>query len=205
EFPHWRCFARLSLKPPSVAFHKHMVREVKSVVGADCPLQCVAHFKPDVQYIAVRWYKVIVDPSTRLRGLSYQYLVNGTMQLPPQLLVGETHGILLRNVTCSDSGLYTCHLAAPVGEQNQEEQVLLTLSGCPESHAENMTDTAMAVIATAVLMLSLFVCLRNTLRDRLKIPTKEISLDAPLKPLDKKDLMSIYTMGPKPKVKHFCV
>lgn len=73
--------------------------------------------------------QVIVDPSTRLRGLSYQYLLNGTMQLPPQLLVGETHGIFLRNMTCSDSGLYTCHLAAPVGEQNQEEQVLLILSG----------------------------------------------------------------------------
>lgn len=31
---------------------------VKSVSGADCALQCTAKYKPEVQYTAVRWYKV---------------------------------------------------------------------------------------------------------------------------------------------------
>lgn len=34
------------------------VLEVKSVVGDDCILQCRAHYKPGVEYVAVRWYKV---------------------------------------------------------------------------------------------------------------------------------------------------
>lgn len=49
------------------------------------------------------------------------------------------------------------------------------------------------------------VCLKNTLRDRHKTTTYQTSLDAPLKPLEKKDLMLIYTLGPKPKTKCVCV
>lgn len=49
------------------------------------------------------------------------------------------------------------------------------------------------------------VCLKNTLRDRHKATTNQTSLDAPLKPLENKDLMLIYTLGPKPTTKHVCV
>lgn len=75
-------------------------------------------------------------PSPHLRGLLTKDLLNGTTTLyqssrqeAPPVLVGEFHSILLPNVTCSDSGLYTCHLAAPVGEKNQNGQILLTLTG----------------------------------------------------------------------------
>lgn len=43
--------------------------------------------------------------------------------------VDESHDIVLANVTCGEAGLYACHLAAPVGEQNREGRVLLTLTG----------------------------------------------------------------------------
>lgn len=53
------------------------------------------------------------------------------------------------------------------------------------------------------------VSLKNTLKDRSVTPKKETLLDAPMKPLEKKDLMLIYTLGPKvPKsdtLKHICV
>lgn len=75
-------------------------------------------------------------PLPHLRGLVSKDLLNGTTilyqsnrQEGPPVLVGEFHSILLPNVTCSDSGLYTCHLAAPVGEKNQNGQILLTLTG----------------------------------------------------------------------------
>lgn len=73
-------------------------------------------------------------PVPHLMGLLSKDLPNGTAQQYTSegreaALVAESHNILLPNVTCSDSGLYTCRLAAPVGEQNQEGQVLLTLTG----------------------------------------------------------------------------
>lgn len=49
-------------------------------------------------------------------------------------------------------------------------------------------------------------CLKNTLKDRKNTTKKETLLDAKLKPLDKKDLMLIYTLGPKTStMKHVCV
>lgn len=48
--------------------------------------------------------------------------------------------------------------------------------------------------------------LKNIVKDRSKTTQREILLNAPLKPLGKKDLMSIYTLGPKAStVKHVCV
>lgn len=35
------------------------VRRVTSVLGDDCLLHCEANMEPEVQYLAVRWYKVI--------------------------------------------------------------------------------------------------------------------------------------------------
>lgn len=78
--------------------------------------------------------QVMATPVPHLMSLLSKDLPNGTaQQLTSEVrvaaLVGESHDILLPNVTCSDSGLYTCSLAALVGEQNKEGQVLLTLTG----------------------------------------------------------------------------
>ncbi|XP_070767850.1 CD83 antigen [Enoplosus armatus] len=197
------------------------VSEIKSVFGADCVLQCTAAPKPGVQYRAVRWYKVGEPPSPHLSGILIRDLPNGTTRWYSGVereveLLGDSGSIFLPNVTCGDSGVYACHLAAPVGEQNREGQVLLTLTDCPDRSTENlMTDADMVIIATAVLMFALvvfsvsYVSLRNIIRDKNKTTKKETLLDAPLKPLEKKDLMLIYTLGPKlsktPTLKHICV
>ncbi|TMS10687.1 CD83 antigen [Larimichthys crocea] len=203
---------------------KHTDLEVVSVSGEDSVLECTADPKPGVQYRAVRWYKVR-DPSSdaRLSGLLMKHLPNGTTQWYKGAegeveFVNESRNILLSNVTCADSGVYVCHLAAPVGEQNREGRVLLALTDCPTEDLPNnddMTDAYMVIVATAVLVLALvifrisYVSLKNTLKDRSVTPKKETLLDAPMKPLEKKDLMLIYTLGPKvPKsdtLKHICV
>ncbi|TMS11134.1 CD83 antigen [Larimichthys crocea] len=203
---------------------KHTDLEVVSVSGEDSVLECTADPKPGVQYRAVRWYKVR-DPSSdaRLSGLLMKHLPNGTTQWYKGAegeveFVNESRNILLSNVTCADSGVYVCHLAAPVGEQNREGRVLLALTDCLTedlSNNDDMTDTYMVIVATAVLVLALvifrisYVSLKNTLKDRSVTPKKETLLDAPMKPLEKKDLMLIYTLGPKvPKsdtLKHICV
>lgn len=73
-------------------------------------------------------------PSPRLSGLLTRDLVNGTTRLYSGVDQGvelrvESHSIVLPNVTCGEAGAYMCHLAAPVGEQNREAVVLLTLTG----------------------------------------------------------------------------
>lgn len=73
-------------------------------------------------------------PSPRLSGLLTRDFDNGTtrwyngVEREVELDV-ESRSIFLPNVTCDDSGVYMCHLAAPVGEQNREGLVLLTLTG----------------------------------------------------------------------------
>ncbi|TKS82699.1 CD83 antigen [Collichthys lucidus] len=203
---------------------KHTDLEVVSVSGEDSVLECTADPKAGVQYRAVRWYKVR-DPSSdaRLSGLLMKHLPNGTTQWYKGAegeveFVNESRNIRLSNGTCADSGVYVCHLAAPVGEQNREGRVLLTLTDCPTEDLTNnddMTDAYMVIVATAVLVLALvifrisYVSLKNTIKDRSVTPKKETLLDAPMKPLEKKDLMLIYTLGPKvPKsdtLKHICV
>ncbi|XP_041799360.1 CD83 antigen-like [Chelmon rostratus] len=197
------------------------VLQFEAVLGADGVLPCTARYEPGVQY-RVRWYKVGEPPSPRLSGLLTRDLPNGTTRWYRGVerevaLLGESHSILLPNVTCGDSGVYMCHLAAPVGEQNREGKVLLTLTDCPDSPTEDlMTDSYMVIVAIAVLMFALviflicYVSLKNILRERnSKTTIKETFLDAPLKPLGKKDLMLIYTLGPKvsktPTLKHICV
>ncbi|XP_036930260.1 CD83 antigen [Acanthopagrus latus] len=193
-----------------------------STSGSDCVLQCTAVSEPGVQYMAVRWYKVGQPPAPRLSGLLTRDLPNGTtlsyegVERQVELL-GESHNILLSNLTCADSGVYNCHLSAPIGQQNRDGEIRLILTDCPDSNRETLvTDACLVIVATAVLMLALliylisYVCLKTTLRDRNKTtPKKETLLDAPLKPLEKKDLMLIYTLGPKssktPTLKHICV
>ncbi|KAM6935264.1 CD83 antigen-like [Lycodopsis pacificus] len=183
---------------------------VRAALGEDCTLECTAASEPGVEYRAVRWYKEGEPPSARLHGLLTKDLPNGTTRWYLGLeraveLLGESRDIVLPNVTCGDVGSYTCHLAAPVGEQNREGQVLLGLSDCPADGRteKRLTDTYLVVFATIVLMLALVIFLisygnlKNIIRDKNRTPKKETLLDAPLKPLDKKDLQSIYTLGPK--------
>ncbi|XP_031175349.1 CD83 antigen [Sander lucioperca] len=197
------------------------ILQVVSYSGADCELQCTAKYKPGVQYRAVRWYKVGESPSSRLSGLLTKDLPNGPTSLysgvkREVMLLDESRDITLPNVTCGDSGLYSCHLAAPVGEQNQDGLVLLTLTDCVDLPKENlMTDTYLVISATVVLMLALVIflisygSLKNMIKERNRRTTKEIVLNAPFKPLDKEDLKLIYTLGPKvskaPTMKHVCV
>ncbi|XP_071325534.1 CD83 antigen isoform X2 [Trachinotus anak] len=189
--------------------------EVRTVAGEDCTLQCTARYKDGVQYRAVRWYKVLEPPSSRLSGLLTRDLLNGTTRWYTGVdreveLVGESRSIFLPNVTCGDSGVYMCHLAAPVGEQNRDGSVVLTVTDCPRE--KPMTDTCLVIFASVVLMVALLIFLisycflRTVLRDRSKTTKKEVLLDAPLEPLEKKDLKLIYTLGPKPSTTtHICV
>ncbi|XP_070821686.1 CD83 antigen [Chaetodon trifascialis] len=211
--------ARLALGTPVL----ERLLQVQASFGADCSLQCTAESKPGVQYRAVRWYKVGEPPAARLSGLLTKELPNGTTRWYTGVereveLLGESHSVFLPSVTCEDSGVYTCHLAAPVGEQNRDGHVLLTVTDCPDSPTEDLMtdDSYMVFVAIAVLILALviflfsYVSLKNILRDRNRKRTrKEIYLDAPFKPLEKKDLMLIYTLGPKlsktPTMKHVCV
>ncbi|XP_042371969.1 CD83 antigen isoform X2 [Plectropomus leopardus] len=192
--------------------------ETVTSVGSDCVLKCSAQHKPGVQYRSLMWYKVGEPPSSRLSGLLTKDLLNGTTRWYIGLerevdLLGESRDILLPNVTCADAGVYECQLAAPVGEKNREGQVLLTLTDCVDgpTEADLVTDTYLVIFAAVLLMVTLLTffvsygSLKNILRDRNKRTKKETLLDAQLKPLDKKDLMLIYTLGPKPTTKHVCV
>ncbi|XP_020510257.1 CD83 antigen [Labrus bergylta] len=202
---------------------KHDVVEVKSVVGQDSILPCPAVFKPGVEYLSLTWYKAIDPPSSRLSGLLTRDLPNGTtsyylgMEREMELLE-DSPDVFMPNVTCADRGVYTCYLAAPVGEQNRERQVVLSVADCSDESSETLIkDAYMVVAATLLLIFALiifkisYVCLKNILRERndTTITTKETLLDAKLKPLGKKDLMSIQTLGPKPSKtttkKHACV
>ncbi|XP_029307739.1 CD83 antigen isoform X2 [Cottoperca gobio] len=142
------------------------ILEIKSVSGTNSALECTTKSKPGVQYIAVRWYKVGEAPSPRLSGLLTKDLPSGPTQWYIGVereveLLGESCNIFLRNVTCGDSGMYMCHLAAPVGQQNREGQVRLTVTDCPaEDPAEDlMTDTYLVVFASVVLLLALLIFL----------------------------------------------
>ncbi|XP_068179172.1 CD83 antigen [Antennarius striatus] len=191
------------------------VLEMKSVSGSDSILLCDIRSKPGVRYRAVRWFKVGETPSPLLSGLLTRNLNNGTtrwyagVERDVRLLDGS-RDLLLTNVTCGDSGLYSCQLAAPLGEQNLEGRIRLTVTDCADD-----PDTYIIIGAVAMLMVALviflisYINLKKTLRSKNKTPIVETLLNAPLKPLEKKDLMLIYTLGPKwcktPTLKHICV
>lgn len=193
--------------------------QVVVLPGDDCVLQCTAKHKPGVQYRAVRWYQVLqVEGETSDSGLLTKDLPNGTTRWYKDVerevsFLDESTSIRLPNVTCGDGGVYKCHLAAPVGEQNRDGKVLLIVKDCPVATTESqMTDTYLVVFAAVLLMVAFVIflmsygCLKNTIKEKKTTPKKEILLNAPLKPLNKKDLMLIYTLGPKTStMKHICV
>ncbi|XP_058503266.1 uncharacterized protein LOC131471047 isoform X2 [Solea solea] len=197
----------LSLLCVDSAVLEDTLQETKSVSGSDCVLHCTAAHKPGVRYRAVRWYKVTESPSSGITGLVTRDLPDGVTRFYADVdreveLQAESHGLFLPNVTCGDGGIYLCHLTSPVGEQDTEGRVHLTLTDC--SSDKHTTDRYSVIVATAVLILALvtflisYSSLRNTIRDRTKTTThKDVLVDSALKPLDKKDLMLIYTLGPK--------
>ncbi|XP_034534266.1 CD83 antigen [Notolabrus celidotus] len=185
--------------------------EVKTFQGEDCTLPCPAVFKEGVEYLSLTWYKAIQPPSKRLSGILTRGLPNGTVQWYLGVereveLLGDSPAIFIPNITCADRGVYTCQLAAPLGEQNREKEVILTVSDCPAESTDDLAkDASLVVIAVVLLLVALltfrisYVCLRNILRDKKQeTPRKETLLDGRLRPLDKKDLMMISTLGPKP-------
>ncbi|XP_068613283.1 CD83 antigen-like [Brachionichthys hirsutus] len=192
--------------------------DLKSALGSDCILPCTVTQKPGVRYRAVTWYKVGEMPSPRLSGLLTRNLTDGTTRRHAgvardvQLLDGSRH-VLLANVTCDDRGVYSCHLAAPVGERDLEGQVRLTVTDCPDDPGDpdtHMVTGAVAMLALAlVIFLASYVSLKKALRSRTKSSRKQTLLNAPLRALDKRDLMLIYTLGPKwsrtPPLEHICV
>ncbi|XP_075873188.1 uncharacterized protein LOC142882358 [Nelusetta ayraudi] len=185
---------------------------VRCAADSDCFLPCQASRKPGVAYPHLTWYRQQDSaPQLGTRAILSWDLINSTRREPlgrdEELLPEDGHAVHLHNVSCTHAGLYSCFLAAPLGEQNQESWLRLSVTGCAGSPTPGslLTDVTLAV-ATVVLVLSLvvfrmsYVCLRNSLRDRHRPMRKEVvvTLDTPLRPLDEKDLMMIRTLGPKP-------
>ncbi|CAN9514365.1 unnamed protein product [Ophioblennius macclurei] len=180
---------------------------VHALPGEPCTMACTAKQEPGVQYISVRWYKV--NGSTR-NGLIAKSFPNGTTRYYADVdqrvkLVGASLNISLPRADCETDGEYMCRLSAPVGQQNREGHVKLSVKGCavelPEDHT---TDTYLVIIASAVLIVAFVIflisyeCLKKTLKARNKPLQKEILLKKPLKMLCQQDLKLIYTLGPKP-------
>uniref|UniRef100_A0A3Q1EKT7 Ig-like domain-containing protein n=1 Tax=Acanthochromis polyacanthus TaxID=80966 RepID=A0A3Q1EKT7_9TELE len=157
-------------------------------------LPCTAKHKPGVQYRAVRWYKNI-HANEQISFTSY---CSGTQCISVGRVFFKDNFIIDHNVILNYFCIYLCssfHNDCPVGPTEYKP-----------------SDTYLVIFATAVLMLALVIfllsyyCLKNTIKEKKKMPKKETFLNAPLKPLDKKDLMLIYTLGPKTStMKHICV
>ncbi|XP_067094373.1 CD83 antigen isoform X1 [Osmerus mordax] len=173
--------------------------------GEDAHLRCTAFSASGVQYRAVRWYKINKDPY-QLSGLLTRNLTppNKTRMyagLEREVeLLNNSVDIILPNVTGKDSGSYLCLLAAPVGNQNQEGQIRLKVSGCPDIKSDHLKETdfylvyaILLLVAALLIYIISYACLKQTLMQRNKRNPQEVLLD---KPLEKNDLMLIYTLGP---------
>ncbi|KAM9722612.1 CD83 antigen [Menidia menidia] len=212
--------------------------QVGALSGRNCTLKCTAEPKAGVRYRTVVWYKLGGGQPDRQSGLLRKDLPHGETRRYAGLdremeLLDDSHGLSLTNVTCADGGLYLCRLWAPVGEQNRQGQVRLTLTDCPVeptktpdaardyligptdlpvAPTEDVMTNDLVICATVLIMVALIIlsvihcCFNTTFKDRKQKLKKDILLDAPVKELQKKDLMLIYTLGPKPStMKHICV
>ena len=166
--------------------------EVISSTGANSSLPCTAKGKLGVNYIAVTWYKVGKPPSYRLNGLVRKVLPNDTYRwylgLQRTVEMQESYTIVLPNVTCMDSGVYVCKLAAPIGEQNKEGRIRLTLTDCveiapvaisPETPLEEqvispyMVSVWMIVLSLVILTMAL---IRFEITERQEAPPQEMGV-----------------------------
>ncbi|CDQ87631.1 unnamed protein product [Oncorhynchus mykiss] len=86
-----------------------------------------------------------------------------------------------------------------VGEQNQEGQVHLRVTGCLDNKSTDQSEESNTILVLSIvgLMAALltisYVTVTNMLIQRRKKNPQEQLLDAPF---EKKDLMLIYTLGP---------
>ncbi|XP_020791790.2 uncharacterized protein LOC110170474 [Boleophthalmus pectinirostris] len=108
--------------------------QIQASVDQNVSLPCTAQPKTNVSYRAVRWYKETGVP--RLSGLVSRDFPTGQMRwyVDADTRISLEEGTLnlqLPTVTCSDQAVYQCYLAAPVGEQNREGRVRLSVTGCP--------------------------------------------------------------------------
>ncbi|XP_052003640.1 CD83 antigen-like [Xyrauchen texanus] len=168
-------------------------REIRSISGEDVVLRCAASSNQDVQYRSVIWYKVIEEPSRQLTGLVMKKLTQSDSKVEKykgieremELIENSKH-LLLPNVTIEDSGIYSCFLYAPLGQQNQEGDVLLKVYEHPTVEERQLTenDTIYVMMAITVLVLALlmlcisYVCVRNVPQGNKKL-TKDFLLQWP--------------------------
>ncbi|XP_072536174.1 CD83 antigen [Salminus brasiliensis] len=167
-----------------------------SVRGGDAVLRCLAEAEPSVRYQTVIWYKVSESPTRQLSGLVMKRLNNGTVQRYKGLmreveLLGDSHSLLLPNVTQQDTGKYLCFLSASIGHHNQEREINLRVFEQPkdenimletrETQYELENDTPFVVLAIILLIAALlmfycsYICLRNTLishKEKFSKPTR---------------------------------
>lgn len=152
--------------------------ETRSICGEDALLHCRATSKPGVQYRSVIWYKVSDAPSRQLTGLVMKKLthLNSTIQRYKGVerdlkLLADSQNLILPNVTLQDAGRYRCFLSAPIGHQNQEGEIHLSVYDAPsnDNGTSQEQDTFYVILAITLLMVALlmlyvsYTCLKNTL------------------------------------------
>ncbi|XP_014056375.1 CD83 antigen [Salmo salar] len=206
-----------------VCVHSRSMKDAenkRSICGEDSVLRCKANSLPGVKYRSVRWYKLGEEPYNKESGLLMKRLSpNSTtlwyagLERKVELLADDSFDILLPNVTAVDSGRYKCLLAAPVGEQNQEGQVHLRVTGCVDNKSTDQSESntilvlsIVGLVAALLIFTISYVTVMNMLLQRSKKNPQEPLLDAPF---EKKDFMLIYTLGPnwsgQASIKHVCV
>lgn len=104
-------------------------------VHVDCGSDPLAVYK---SHTVLMMSQVKEAPAPGLSGLLTRDLTTGMTRLYRGVereveLLTESSSIFLPSVTCADRGVYSCHLAAPVGEQNQDGEVLLNVTGKSQS------------------------------------------------------------------------
>ncbi|XP_030638468.1 CD83 antigen [Chanos chanos] len=154
-------------------------KQTEQLCGEDAVLTCTASPRPGVLYRSMIWYKVTGEPSEKLTGLLMKKLTqnNDTVLRYKSWtrhveLSEDSLDLFLPNVTAEDTGKYRCFMAAPVGHQNQEGDVLLTVYGCPESRRKDTLYLVCAIVLLVVALLLFtisYVCLRNTLHNSKKL------------------------------------
>uniref|UniRef100_A0A8C6T798 Ig-like domain-containing protein n=1 Tax=Neogobius melanostomus TaxID=47308 RepID=A0A8C6T798_9GOBI len=126
-----------------VATAEVKIRIIEAAQGQNVSLPCTAGSKKGVDYWACRWYKVWEDP--RLTGLVSRTPPGGMLKWyvgadTRVSLEYPSLSLLLPTVKCSDSGVYQCYMAAPVGEQNREGRVELRVLGKNINNRKFMLD-----------------------------------------------------------------
>lgn len=172
--------------------------------GHNVSLPCTAGSKPGVEYRACRWYKEGKEP--RLTGLVSRTPPTGEMRWYVDAdtrisLEVSSLNLLLPPVSCKDSGVYQCYMAAPVGQQNREGRVRLSVLDCPVEIEKTPVIPAVVVnqqalwilaaglVVVVVLGVALtYLCLRRAQWSKAKSVDKLLYPDLSY-PMEKQGLM----------------